>query len=367
MTLYMAGARMVHYYPVSIPSHGSGLNITVQSYAGLLEFGLTACRRVVSQDESYEIVAHLQAALREIEALATIHADAGVESAAVEVGSAGIGRAERSDQTEQGLHEEDRRSTAEGGQLKRAGEPINLRGGTNMQPTAANQSSPLFESGALKTLFSKIDRRLIPILLISYMIAYLDRVNIGYAQLQMKQTLPFDDAVYGLGAGMFFIGYFLFEVPSNLLLERIGARKTLLRIMVLWGLTASAMMFVSTPLQFYVARFLLGVFEAGFFPGVILYFTYWYPSVRRGRVIAIFMSATTIMGVITGPLCGATLKYFDGFGGLHGWQWLFLVQGLPAISSWFSCVSSFWKTNLPMPRGSPVTRRNCSTTASSTM
>ena len=176
-----------------------------------------------------------------------------------------------------------------------------------MQPTAANKSSPqssLFENGALKALFSKIDRRLIPILLIAYMIAYLDRINIGYAQLQMKQTLPFDDAVYGLGAGMFFIGYFLFEVPSNLLLERIGARKTLLRIMVLWGLAASAMMFVSTPLQFYVVRFLLGAFEAGFFPGVILYFTYWYPSVRRGRVIAIFMSATTIMSVITGPCVG---------------------------------------------------------------
>src|SRR6476620_10020790 len=200
-----------------------------------------------------------------------------------------------------------------------------------MQPTAANKSSPLFESGALKALFSKIDRRLIPILLISYMIAYLDRVNIGYAQLQMKQTLPFDDAVYGLGAGMFFIGYFLFEVPSNLMLEKIGARKTLLRIMVLWGLCASAMIFVSTPLQFYVLRFLLGVFEAGFFPGVILYFTYWYPSVRRGQVIAIFMSATTIISVIAGPLCGATLKYFDGVGGLAGWQWLFLVQGLPAV------------------------------------
>src|SRR6201988_3333970 len=141
--------------------------------------------------------------------------------------------------------------------------------GTNMRASAANESSRQtspFETSAFKAVFSKIDRRLIPILLISYMIAYLDRINIGYAQLQMKQTLPFDDAVYGLGAGMFFIGYFLFEVPSNLLLERIGARKTLLRIMVLWGLTASAMMFVSTPLQFSVARFLLGVFEAGFFP-----------------------------------------------------------------------------------------------------
>ena len=179
-------------------------------------------------------------------------------------------------------------------------------------------------------MYSKVSRRLIPLLLIAYMIAFLDRINIGYAQLQMKQTLPFGDAVYGLGAGIFFLGYFLFEVPSNLLLERIGARKTLLRIMVLWGLVAAGMAFVTTPMQFYIMRFLLGVFEAGFFPGVILYFTYWFPSVRRGQVIAIFMSATTIISVIAGPLCGATLKYFDGIYGLAGWQWLFIVQGLPA-------------------------------------
>jgi D-galactonate transporter len=183
---------------------------------------------------------------------------------------------------------------------------------------------------AAENVYAKVSRRLLPLLLIAYMIAFLDRINIGYAQLQMKQTLPFGDAVYGFGAGIFFLGYFLFEVPSNLLLERIGARKTLLRIMVLWGLTAAAMAFVSTPTQFYVTRFLLGVFEAGFFPGVILYFTYWFPSVRRGQVIAIFMSATTIVSVIAGPLCGATLKYFDGFQGLAGWQWLFIVQGLPA-------------------------------------
>jgi len=198
-------------------------------------------------------------------------------------------------------------------------------------PAAKRESSLALESPASKAVFAKIDRRLLPLLLIAYMVAYLDRINIGYAQLQMKQTLPFDDAVYGLGAGIFFVGYFLFEVPSNLLLERIGARKTLLRIMVLWRLAASAMMFVSTPLQFYAVRFLLGVFEAGFFPGVILYFTYWYPSVRRGQVIAIFMSATTIGSLIAGPLCGFILKYFDGFAGLHGWQWLFLVQGFPAI------------------------------------
>jgi MFS family permease len=206
--------------------------------------------------------------------------------------------------------------------------------GTNMRTSAASKSSPqtsLFETSAFKALFSKIDRRLIPLLLIAYMIAYLDRINVGWAQLQMKQTLPFDDAIYGLGAGMFFVGYFLFGVPSNLLLERIGARKTLFGIMVIWGVAATAMMFVSTPLQFYVMRFLLGAFEAGFFPGVILYFTYWYPQVRRGQVIAIFMSATTIIGVLAGPLCGAILKYFNGFGGLHGWQWLFLVQGIPAV------------------------------------
>src|SRR5882672_8101232 len=183
---------------------------------------------------------------------------------------------------------------------------------------------------AVTELFSKIGWRILPFLILCYMIAFLDRINIGYAQLQMKQTLTFSDATYGFGAGIFFVGYFLFEVPSNLLLAKIGARKTLLRIMFIWGIVAAAMAFVETPTQFYVARFLLGVFEAGFFPGIILYFTYWYPSVRRGQVIAIFMSATAIVSVIAGPLCGAILKYFDGMNGWAGWQWLFLVQGLPA-------------------------------------
>src|SRR5712664_2195642 len=188
----------------------------------------------------------------------------------------------------------------------------------NTSATAVDRSQALPPNAdAIESVYSKVSRRIIPLLLIAYMVAFLDRINIGYAQLQMKQTLAFGDAVYGFGAGIFFLGYFLFEVPSNLLLEKIGARKTLLRIMVLWGLTAAAMAFVSTPAQFYIARFLLGVFEAGFFPGVILYFTYWFPSVRRGQVIA-------------GPLCGATLKYFDGIYGLAGWQWLFIVQGVPA-------------------------------------
>ena len=197
--------------------------------------------------------------------------------------------------------------------------------------TTVDRSQPLPPGAdAVEAVYSKVGRRLIPLLA--------DRLHDRLPRPDQHRLcatadeadLAFGDAVYGLGAGIFFLGYFLFEVPSNMLLERIGARKTLLRIMVLWGLVAAAMAFVSTPMQFYIARFLLGVFEAGFFPGVILYFTYWFPSVRRGQVIAIFMSATTIISVIAGPLCGATLKYFDGFYGLAGWQWLFIVQGLPA-------------------------------------
>src|SRR5688572_24710216 len=178
--------------------------------------------------------------------------------------------------------------------------------------------------------YRKVTWRLVPFLFLCYVVAFLDRINIGYAQLQMKQSLPFSDAVYGLGAGIFFIGYFLFEVPSNLMLAKVGVRKTLLRIMSLWGLVAAAMMFVSTPTMFYVLRFLLGVFEAGFFPGVLLYLTYWYPNARRGRIIALFMSATAIAGIVAGPLSGGIMKYMDGMNGWAGWQWLFLVQGVPA-------------------------------------
>src|ERR1700731_2216359 len=186
------------------------------------------------------------------------------------------------------------------------------------------------EPTAVTKLFSKISWRILPFLMLCYVIAFLDRINIGYAQLQMKQTLTFSDATYGFGAGIFFIGYFLFEVPSNLLLERIGVRKTLLRIMFTWGIVSTAMAFVQTPMQFYIARFLLGVLEAGFFPGIILYLTYWYPSARRGQIIALFLAATAIASVIAGPLSGATMKYFNDIEGWHGWQWLFISQGLPA-------------------------------------
>ncbi len=182
----------------------------------------------------------------------------------------------------------------------------------------------------IESTYRKVTWRLVPFLFLCYFVAFLDRINIGYAQLQMKQSLPFSDAVYGLGAGIFFIGYFLFEVPSNLMLAKVGARRTLLRIMSCWGVVAAAMMFVSTPTMFYVLRFLLGVFEAGFFPGVLLYLTYWYPNARRGRIIALFMSATAIAGILAGPLSGGIMKYMDGMNGWAGWQWLFLAQGLPA-------------------------------------
>jgi len=186
-------------------------------------------------------------------------------------------------------------------------------------------------AGETARVYRKISLRLVPFLFICYVASYLDRINIGFAQLQMKQDLGFSDAVYGLGAGIFFFGYALFEVPSNLLLEKFGARRTLLRIMLLWGLTSAGMMFVSTPGQLYAARFLLGLFEAGFFPGIILYFTYWYPSYMRAKIIALFMSGMAVSGIIGGPLSGWIMNDMAGVNGWAGWQWMFLLEGLPAV------------------------------------
>lgn len=182
-----------------------------------------------------------------------------------------------------------------------------------------------------RALYRKVAWKILPLLFVSYIVSYLDRVNIGFAALRMQQDLGFSDAVYGLGAGIFFIGYVLFEVPSNLLLTRIGARRTIMRIMIAWGVVSSSMMLVQTPLQFYIARFLLGVFEAGFFPGIILYLTYWFPARLRGSVIAVFMSAIAIAGVLGGPVSGWIISAMDGVHGLQGWQWMFLLEGSPAI------------------------------------
>ena len=168
-------------------------------------------------------------------------------------------------------------------------------------------------------LYSKIFWRIIPFLFLCYVVAFLDRVNIGFAKLQMAGQLEFSDAVYGFGAGIFFIGYCIFEVPSNLLLEKVGARYWIARIMVTWGLISSAMMLVETEFWFYTLRFLLGAAEAGFFPGVILYLTYWFPAERRCRMNALFLTAVAVSNVIGAPISGSIMQFMDG---ANGWQML---------------------------------------------
>lgn len=185
--------------------------------------------------------------------------------------------------------------------------------------------------GGSEATYRKITIRLMPFLILCYVISYLDRANIAFAKLQFMGDLGFSEAAYGFGAGLFFVGYVLFEVPSNIMLRRIGARKTLLRIMALWGLISCAMMLVSTPFQFYLMRFLLGAAEAGFFPGVIFYLTYWFPASRRGRVTGYLMMGAALAGIIGGPLASWIMVHMADVLGLKGWQWLFLVEGTPAV------------------------------------
>jgi MFS transporter, ACS family, tartrate transporter len=176
----------------------------------------------------------------------------------------------------------------------------------------------------------KLTWRLVPFLFLLYIVAYLDRINVGFAALQMQSELHFNDAVYGFGAGLFFAGYFCFQVPSNIVLERVGARRWIAMLMVVWGFVSAAMIFVRTDHGFYALRFLLGAAEAGFFPGVILYLKNWFPESVRARTIARFMTAAPLAGVIGGPVSGALLDLHQR-GGLSGWQWLFLIEALPAI------------------------------------
>lgn len=180
-------------------------------------------------------------------------------------------------------------------------------------------------------VYRKVTRRLIPFLILCYFFAYLDRVNVGFAKLHMQDALNFSDTVYGLGAGIFFIGYFLFELPSNLLMQRFGPRFWIARIMVTWAVLSAAMIFVHTPTQFYVLRFLLGVAEAGFFPGIVFYLTLWFPSWRSARTLGLFILVTPLSTIIGSPLSGLILKLFDGVDGLHNWQWLFLVEAIPSF------------------------------------
>ncbi|ANF81261.1 MFS transporter [Acinetobacter sp. NCu2D-2] len=193
----------------------------------------------------------------------------------------------------------------------------------------------------LKKLFWKI----LPILFIAYFFSFLDRVNIGYAKLQMQDAIGFTDSQYAFAAGIFFIGYAFFEIPSNILMDKIGARKTLARIMILWGLASAATMLVSSATQLYVLRLMLGIFEAGFFPGVILYLSFWFPSYMRGRVTSILILATLTAPIIGGPISGLIMTHMNGFHGLGGWQWMFLLEALPIILIGFVCL--FYLTDKP--------------------
>ncbi|MCI8211536.1 MFS transporter permease [Pseudomonas sp. S25] len=191
-------------------------------------------------------------------------------------------------------------------------------------------------------IYRKVNWRIIPLFIVCFLFAYLDRVNISFAKLQMQSDLGFSETVYGLGASLFFVGYFLFEVPSNMLLHKIGARVWIARIMVTWGITSACMMFVQTEFWFYTLRFLIGVMEAGFVPGVLYFFTQWYPSNRRARVNSYFKSSICLCGIVGGPIAGLILNHFDGVLGMPGWRWLFLLEGLPSVLLgivvfWFVC------------------------------
>jgi D-galactonate transporter len=194
-------------------------------------------------------------------------------------------------------------------------------------------SSPGVQSHAdMARTYRKITLHLVPFLFICYLFNYFDRVNVGFAKLQMVDSLHLTETIYGLAAGIFFLGYVIFGVPSNLILYKVGARRWLTVTMILWGIFSTSLMFVTSARSFYLLRFLTGASEAGFFPGIILYFTLWFPQAQRGRITSLFMSAIPISGVIGGPLSGWVLHTFAaGAGGLAGWQWLFLIQGIPTI------------------------------------
>src|SRR6202162_5603826 len=179
--------------------------------------------------------------------------------------------------------------------------------------------------------YAKVTRRLVPFLILCYVVAYLDRINVGYAKLQMLRDLRFSETIFGLGAGIFFIGYFLFEVPSNIMMHKLGARLWIARIMVSWGIVSACTLLVRTPTAFYGVRFLLGLAEAGFFPGIILYLTYWCPARRRAKIVATFMVAIPLSGILGGPISGFIMQFFAGVHGWPGWKWLFLLEAVPAL------------------------------------
>ena len=205
--------------------------------------------------------------------------------------------------------------------------------------TATSPGQPGHADTDADAVYRKVAVRLIPLLFLCYIAAYLDRVNVGFAKLQMQQALQLSESVYGFGAGIFFVGYFIFEIPSNVLLHKVGAGRWIARIMVTWAVLSAATMFVNSAMSFYVVRFLLGAAEAGFFPGIILYLTYWFPAARRGRATSLFLTAVAVAGIVGGPASGWILHSLDGACRLRGWQWLFLLEALPSllqgVLAWF--------------------------------
>lgn len=198
------------------------------------------------------------------------------------------------------------------------------------EPPSETMNSDAMKADTEK-LFGRIARRLIPFLFLCYVLNYIDRVNISFAHLQFRSDIGLSEAAYGLGVGVFYIGYVLFEVPSNLLLNRIGPRRTIARIMVLWGLVSVSMMFVRNPTQFYIARIALGIAEAGFFPGIVYYLTSWFPDRHRAKVLSAFVLGIAVAGITGGPVSGWILSNADGWHTLHAWQWLFLLEGIPPV------------------------------------
>jgi sugar phosphate permease len=196
-------------------------------------------------------------------------------------------------------------------------------------------------ASAADVLYRKIARRIMPILILAYIVAYIDRVNVGFAKLQMMGDLKFSDSVYGFGAGIFFLGYFLFEVPSNLALHKVGARVWICRVLITWGIVSGCTALVHTPGQFYTMRLLLGVAEAGFFPGIILYITYWFPSHRRAHIVALLLAGNPVAGIVGGPVSGYIMRFFAGRYGVAGWQWLFILEAIPAIILGFVVLFTF--------------------------
>lgn len=194
--------------------------------------------------------------------------------------------------------------------------------------------------------YHKVTWRIVPYLFLCYLLAYVDRVNVGFAKLQMQTDLHMSDAVYGAGAGVFFIGYFFFEIPANMILRKLGARRWIGPIMIVWGIVSACTLFVRGAYSFYAIRFLLGIVESGFFPGVILYLTFWYTRKHRAKMVAAFMTAIPISGVVAGPISGWILARMGGAGALRPWQWLFLAEGIPSLIAGF--VTLYYLPDSPM-------------------